>query len=57
MNYAGPLFLGLVILALINWVVRGRHYYAGPTREDNIGLEQAESEAKEVLSDEHTKQG
>ena len=33
MNYAGPVFLGLLLIALGDWVVRGRKYYAGPTKE------------------------
>ncbi|KAK5741645.1 hypothetical protein LTR17_003851 [Elasticomyces elasticus] len=57
MNYAGPVFLGLVILAPIDWVLRGRHYYTGPTREENVGLEQTDNDPDLVLRDEHTKQG
>ncbi|KAK4958973.1 hypothetical protein LTR10_003772 [Elasticomyces elasticus] len=57
MNYAGPVFLGLVLLALVDWVVRGRHYYAGPTREENAGLEQTDDEPDVATRDEHTKQG
>ena len=33
MNYAGPVFIGLVLIALIDWVVRGRKFYNGPVRE------------------------
>ncbi|KAK4546356.1 hypothetical protein LTR36_002033 [Oleoguttula mirabilis] len=43
MNYAGPVFLGLLLIALIDWFVRGRKHYVGPTQED-IGYE---VEAKE----------
>lgn len=33
MNYAGPVFLGLVLIALADWIVRGRKFYDGPIRE------------------------
>ena len=36
MNYAGPVFIALVLVALVDWFVRGRKYYAGPTREETI---------------------
>ncbi|KAK5133339.1 hypothetical protein LTR08_007864 [Meristemomyces frigidus] len=34
MNYAGPVFIGFVLIALIDWFVRGRKYYVGPMQED-----------------------
>ena len=33
MNYAGVLFLGVVLFALVDWVVRGRKRYVGPIKE------------------------
>lgn len=33
MNYAGPVFLGLLLIALGDWFIRGRKHYAGPTQE------------------------
>ena len=36
MNYAGPVFGGLCLIALLDWIFRGRHYYSGPTREDTV---------------------
>jgi len=31
MNYAAPIFLGAVLLALIDWFVRGRKKFSVPT--------------------------
>ena len=31
MNYAAPIFLGAVLLALVDWVVRGRKIFEVPT--------------------------
>jgi len=42
MNYAGPVFGGLLIIALLDWVFRGRKHYTGPLREVS------EDEIKEV---------
>lgn len=33
MNYAGPVFIGLVLIALLDWLLRGRNFYDGPVRE------------------------
>ena len=33
MNYAAPIFLGAILLALINYVVRGHRQYVGPIKE------------------------
>lgn len=33
MNYAGPVFLALLLLALLDWFIRGRRNYEGPTKE------------------------
>lgn len=43
MNYAGPVFIGLLLIALIDWFVRGRKHYAGPRQEET----DMEFEAKE----------
>ncbi|KAK5123027.1 hypothetical protein LTR85_003593 [Meristemomyces frigidus] len=53
MNYAGPVFIGLLLVALIDWFVRGRKHYAGPTHEET-GID---FEAKEpgVNVTEHSK--
>jgi len=37
MNYAGPVFLFLVLVALVDWFVRGRKHYVGPRREPMSG--------------------
>lgn len=52
MNYAGPVFLGLLLIALIDWFVRGRKHYAGPMQENVF-----EADAKEpgVSVTEHPK--
>ena len=31
MNYAGPIFLGAFLLALVDWFVRGRKTFEVPT--------------------------
>ena len=36
MNWAGPVFGFLFVIALIDWFVRGRKHYAGPTKEATI---------------------
>jgi hypothetical protein len=33
MNYAGPVFLGLCILLLGDWIFRGKKSYTGPLKE------------------------
>jgi len=33
MNYAGPVFGGLLVLLLIYWVISGRHTFTGPLKE------------------------
>jgi amino acid transporter len=33
MNYAGPVFLCVLILALVDWMIRGRKHYAGPAMD------------------------
>ncbi|KAK3112776.1 hypothetical protein LTR53_010592 [Teratosphaeriaceae sp. CCFEE 6253] len=59
MNYAGPVFLGLVMVALIDWFVRGRNHYVGPTQETIIGLawvgQEPEIDAVDIV--EHVKVG
>ena len=34
MNYAGPVFGSLILVALADWYFRGRMFYKGPIRED-----------------------
>jgi choline transport protein len=33
MNYCGPVFLGLCILLVFDWLIRGRGRYVGPLKE------------------------
>jgi amino acid transporter len=33
MNYAGPILLGLIILASLDWLIRGRRGFKGPLKE------------------------
>jgi choline transport protein len=33
MNYAGPVFLGLTIIAGLDWFIRGKNMFKGPLRE------------------------
>ena len=33
MNYAGPVFAFVLVFAVCDWVLRGRHTYTGPLRE------------------------
>lgn len=42
MNYAGPVFLGLLLIAIVDWFVRGRNRYSGPTREETVTEELTE---------------
>lgn len=42
MNYAAPVFIGLMLVALVDWFARGRKFYAGPTREDGVTMEHVE---------------
>ena len=37
MNYAGPMFGVVLILAVLDWVFRGRKYYNGPIQEIGAG--------------------
>ena len=37
MNYAGPVFGVVLILAVLDWVFRGRRYYDGPIQETAEG--------------------
>ncbi|KAK3068899.1 hypothetical protein LTR53_013177 [Teratosphaeriaceae sp. CCFEE 6253] len=58
-NYAGPVFLGLVMVALIDWFARGRNHYVGPTQETLVGPEWVgqEPEIDAVGIVEHVKVG
>lgn len=47
MNYAGPVFAGIVLFALGDWAVRGRGQFHGPIRE----VSDLDNEAKEEASD------
>ena len=38
MNYAGPVFGVVLILAVLDWVFRGRNYYNGPIQEIGAGV-------------------
>lgn len=33
MNYAGPVILGLVFVAVMDWLIRGKDVFKGPLRE------------------------
>lgn len=33
MNYASVVFIGVIVFALVDWVIRGRKRYTGPIRE------------------------
>jgi len=33
MNYCGPVFVGLIILLMFDWMVRGRVKFTGPLKE------------------------
>lgn len=33
MNYAGPVLLGLTIIAGLDWFIRGKNVFKGPLRE------------------------
>jgi choline transport protein len=33
MNYSGPVFLGFILLLLLDWFVRGRGTYIGPLKD------------------------
>jgi amino acid transporter len=35
MNYAGPVFLCVLLLALGDWMIRGRQHYKGPKANDS----------------------
>ena len=52
MNYAAPIFIGVILLALVDYAIRGHRTYVGPVREvggsehsSEIGTEAASGEA------------
>lgn len=40
LNWAGPVFGFLLLIALADWVFRGRFYYNGPTRDAGMPAEE-----------------
>lgn len=56
LNWAGPVFGFLLLIALADWVFRGRFYYDGPRRE--VGEEEdSDHHVRVNESAEHTKSG
>ena len=33
MNWAGPILLGLILIAMLDWMLRGKHVFKGPLRQ------------------------
>jgi hypothetical protein len=46
MNYAGPIFIGLVLLALLDWFTTGRKRFVVPTGPIVIPEDDQEMESK-----------
>ena len=51
MNYAAPIFLGVIFLALVDYAVRGHRKYVGPIKEVDI-VKQSENDKHSDILDE-----
>jgi amino acid transporter len=48
MNYAGPIFIALVLLVLVDWFTTGKTRFEVPSGEYNIEMEDYEKDSKRV---------